>query len=73
MNQENILTSISKGSGCGCKIQPAVLAEMLNGLSVDIDKFPNLLVGNHLNDDCSVYDWVMGNYCYKRLIFSHPW
>ena len=72
MNQENILTSISKGSGCGCKIQPAVLSEMLNGLSVDIDKFPNLLVGNHLNDDCSVYDLGDGKLLLQTVDFFTP-
>jgi selenide,water dikinase len=72
MNQENILTSISKGSGCGCKIQPAVLSEMLNGLSVDIDKFSNLLVGNHLNDDCSVYDLGDGKLLLQTVDFFTP-
>ena len=72
MNQENILTSISKGSGCGCKIQPAVLSEMLNGLSVDIDKFPKLLVGNHLNDDCSVYDLGEGKLLLQTVDFFTP-
>ncbi len=72
MNQENILTSISKGSGCGCKIQPAVLSEMLSGLSVDIDKFSNLLVGNHLNDDCSVYDLGDGKYLLQTVDFFTP-
>jgi selenide,water dikinase len=72
MNQENILTSISKGSGCGCKIQPAVLSEMLNGLSVDIDKFPNLLVGNHLNDDCSVYNLGDGKLLLQTVDFFTP-
>jgi len=72
MNQENILTSISKGSGCGCKIQPAVLSEMLSGLSVDIDKFSNLLVGNHLNDDCSVYDLGEGKLLLQTVDFFTP-
>ena len=72
MNQENILTSISKGSGCGCKIQPAVLSEMLSGLSVDIDKFSNLLVGNHLNDDCSVYDLGDGKLLLQTVDFFTP-
>ncbi len=72
MNQENILTSISKGSGCGCKIQPAVLSEMLTGLSVEVDKFPNLLVGNHLNDDCSVYDLGEGKLLLQTVDFFTP-
>ena len=48
------LTSYSKGSGCGCKIAPAQLKELLRSNSTPfIDK--NLLVGNEHNDDAAVY------------------
>lgn len=49
------LTSYSKGAGCGCKIAPSVLMEILK----TTDDFPadvKLLVGNESNDDASVYD-----------------
>lgn len=72
MNQEIILTSISKGSGCGCKIQPAVLQEMLQGLNVDLAKYNQLLVGNHLNDDCSVYDLGDGQLLLQTVDFFTP-
>ncbi|CAN5852598.1 selenide, water dikinase SelD [soil metagenome] len=52
------LTQYSRGAGCGCKIAPKVLAEILKtGIHHPADK--NLLVGNGTNDDAAVYD--MGN------------
>ena len=55
---ENIkLTQYSKASGCGCKIAPAVLQEILKS---DFDFVcKELLVGNKTNDDAAVYD--LGN------------
>ena len=38
------LTQLSHGGGCGCKIAPAVLAEMLHSLP-QMKIFPDLLVG----------------------------
>jgi len=52
------LTQFSHGAGCGCKISPGILDEMLSGsFAMPDDK--NLLVGNHTKDDAAVYD--MGN------------
>jgi selenide,water dikinase len=48
------LTSLSHGGGCGCKIAPGVLAEILKGSS----GFPvpkELLVGIETADDAAVY------------------
>ena len=52
------LTQYSHGAGCGCKISPKVLDQILaTNLSMpDNDK---LIVGNHSKDDAAVYD--MGN------------
>lgn len=52
------LTQFSHGSGCGCKVAPAVLEEILKntGSQQHTDK---LLVGNETKDDAAVYD--MGN------------
>jgi len=48
------LTSLSHGGGCGCKIAPAVLAEILKG--VPQLPFPKeLLVGIETSDDAAVY------------------
>ncbi len=52
--QTHRLTEYSKAAGCGCKIAPAVLQEILKSeLPSFID--PNLLVGYHSNDDAAVY------------------
>jgi len=52
------LTQYSHGAGCGCKISPKILEEILSGsFAMPDDK--NLLVGNHSKDDAAVYD--MGN------------
>ncbi len=52
------LTQFSRGAGCGCKIAPAVLEEILRtDTAQQIDA--NLLVGNSTNDDAAAYD--MGN------------
>jgi selenide,water dikinase len=48
------LTSLSHGGGCGCKIAPGVLAELLKGSAV-ARTFPDLLVGNETSDDAAVY------------------
>ena len=48
------LTDFAHGGGCGCKIAPGVLAEMLAGLPVPAD-FPELLVGTDSADDAAVY------------------
>ncbi|HEX7640076.1 MAG TPA: selenide, water dikinase SelD, partial [Burkholderiaceae bacterium] len=48
------LTSLSHGGGCGCKIAPAVLAEILRetpGFAAP----PQLLVGIETSDDAAVY------------------
>ncbi|KIC90902.1 selenide, water dikinase SelD [Flavihumibacter sp. ZG627] len=52
------LTQYSHGAGCGCKISPQVLEQILHSEQPD-QKFPELLVGNHSKDDAAVYD--LGN------------
>jgi len=53
MQEEFKLTEYSKGGGCGCKIAPSVLEQIVR----TENKFPfqNLLVGNDSNDDAAVY------------------
>ena len=48
------LTSLAHGGGCGCKLAPAVLQELLAGLP-QAQAFPNLLVGSETADDAAVY------------------
>jgi len=58
-NEEIIkLTQYSHGAGCGCKLSPKILEEILSG-SAALPDNKNLLVGNHSKDDAAVYD--MGN------------
>ena len=52
------LTQYSHGAGCGCKISPKVLDEILKSNMVLPDN-NKLLVGNHSKDDAAVYD--LGN------------
>ena len=47
------LTSLSHGGGCGCKIAPGVLGEILKGSQGVIP--PQLLVGIETADDAAVY------------------
>jgi selenide,water dikinase len=53
MDEEIKLTQYSKGGGCGCKIAPSVLQNILQS----DHKFnaPELLVGNESSDDAAVY------------------
>jgi len=48
------LTSLSHGGGCGCKIAPGVLAELLQK-STPAQAFAPLLVGTETADDAAVY------------------
>jgi selenide,water dikinase len=48
------LTEFAHGGGCGCKIAPAMLADMLAGLPL-AGAFPDLLVGTATSDDAAVY------------------
>ncbi|MDG6330626.1 selenide, water dikinase SelD [Glaesserella parasuis] len=54
-NEPIRLTQYSHGAGCGCKISPKVLEQILH---TEQAKFidPNLLVGNETKDDAAVYD-----------------
>jgi len=48
------LTSLAHGGGCGCKIAPAVLQEILAQCPA-AGAFPNLLVGTETSDDAAVW------------------
>lgn len=52
------LTQYSHGAGCGCKIAPKVLDEILKS-NLALPDNRNLLVGNSSKDDAAVYD--LGN------------
>ena len=54
ISAEPRLTSLSHGGGCGCKIAPGVLAEILKG-TARMPLPPELLVGIETADDAAVY------------------
>lgn len=56
MNNEETyrLTQYSRGAGCGCKIAPEMLQQILNTDSAHT--VPQLLLGNSHNEDAAVYD-----------------
>ncbi|HLP52661.1 MAG TPA: selenide, water dikinase SelD [Chitinophagales bacterium] len=65
------LTQHSHGSGCGCKVAPAVLEEILKdtGQGFSTDK---LLVGNETKDDAAVYDMGDGMALISTVDFFTP-
>jgi len=52
------LTQYSRGAGCGCKISPKILDEILKS-DFPVAENSKLLVGNSSKDDAAVYD--LGN------------
>lgn len=65
------LTQYSHGAGCGCKIAPAVLEEILKG-HVSLPDNPALLVGNSSKDDAAVYDLGNGTALISTTDFFMP-
>ncbi len=65
------LTQYSHGAGCGCKISPKLLDEILssNLAMPDNDK---LIVGNHSKDDAAVYDLGNGSALISTTDFFMP-
>ena len=66
-----LLTKYSHGAGCGCKISPKILDEILtsNFAMPDNDK---LIVGNHSKDDAAVYDLDNGTALISTTDFFMP-
>ena len=65
------LTSYSHGGGCGCKIAPGVLSDMLSCMNRETI-FPNLLVGNDTKDDAAVVDLGDGTGIVSTTDFFMP-
>jgi selenide, water dikinase len=65
------LTQYSHGAGCGCKIAPKVLDEILKSDTAKI-YFPNLLVGNEERDDAAVFDLGDGTAIISTTDFFMP-
>lgn len=65
------LTQFSHGAGCGCKISPKILDEILkSNLALPDNK--NLLVGNNSKDDAAVYDLGNGTALISTTDFFMP-
>ena len=65
------LTEYSHGAGCGCKISPALLNEIL-ATSIPGMKDPNVLIGNDTRDDAAVYDLGNGEVIISTTDFFMP-
>ena len=66
------LTQYSHGSGCGCKIAPSVLEEILKSDEKTKNLDPLLLVGNETKDDAAVYDMGNGSALISTVDFFMP-
>ncbi len=78
-NTETVkLTQYSHGAGCGCKISPKLLEEILhnpssNNSTQDYKQlFPQLLVGNDSKDDAAVFDLGDGSSVVSTTDFFMP-
>ena len=65
------LTQYSHGAGCGCKISPKILDEILKS-NISIPENKNLLVGNSSKDDAAVYDLENGMALISTTDFFMP-
>ena len=65
------LTQYSHGAGCGCKISPMLLDEILSN-SKDDTSYPNLLIGNSNKDDAAAYDIGDGRSVVSTTDFFMP-
>jgi selenide, water dikinase len=72
MTQNSVrLTQYSHGAGCGCKISPKILDEILKSDLV-IPRNKSLLVGNSSKDDAAVYDLGNGTALISTTDFFMP-
>ena len=65
------LTQYSHGAGCGCKLSPAVLDQILSQVGRSAP-FENLIVGNSTSDDAAVMDLGDGTGIVSTTDFFMP-
>ena len=65
------LTQYSHGAGCGCKISPAILDQMLHS-SIKQPADARLLVGNDTRDDAAAFDLGNGTALISTTDFFMP-
>ncbi|WP_456322237.1 selenide, water dikinase SelD [Hydrogenimonas sp.] len=71
MSEKVKLTEYSHGAGCGCKISPMLLDDILKSSRPSID-YPQLLVGNDSRDDAAAYDLGNGTAVLSTTDFFMP-
>ena len=71
MMQEIKLTQYSHGAGCGCKISPKQLDNILKSARETIT-YPELLVGNSTKDDAAAFDLGNGTSVLSTTDFFMP-
>lgn len=71
LNPEIKLTQFSPGAGCGCKISPADLREIIKKVP-DNTRFDHLLVGCDSRDDAAVYELDNGQVIISTTDFFTP-
>ncbi|MDG1252332.1 MAG: selenide, water dikinase SelD [Schleiferiaceae bacterium] len=73
MAETAALTSFNPGSGCGCKIAPNALQEVLGASGYDPkESWSDLLVGHDANDDAAVMDLGDGTALIHTTDFFTP-
>ena len=65
------LTQFSHGAGCGCKLSPSVLHDILSGVDRS-EHFPQLIIGNDTKDDAAVMDLGDGTGIISTTDFFMP-
>jgi selenide, water dikinase len=65
------LTQYSHGAGCGCKIAPDILEQILHS-NLSYPDNDRLIVGNHSRDDAAVYDLGNGTALISTTDFFMP-
>ncbi|MCY4472294.1 MAG: selenide, water dikinase SelD [Kistimonas sp.] len=66
------LTEFSHGAGCGCKISPRTLEQIVGYCGLEHADFPDLLVGNASRDDAAVFDMGQGEAVISTTDFFMP-
>ena len=71
MSETIKLTQFSSSSGCGCKIHPEELEEIIKDLKTGVS-YPNLIVGNDSSDDASAMKLHNGDLLIQTSDFFTP-
>jgi selenide,water dikinase len=71
MSETIKLTQFSSSSGCGCKIHPEELEEIIKDLKTGVS-YPNLIVGNDSSDDASAMKLPNGDLLIQTSDFFTP-